>query len=312
MECKITLTYLRALDAGGKVLLLIRYWMNQEEIDEGDKAWFRWCMYDWFQAYLSKYDTLFCYFKTNKPLLDIIDKSLIDQFTFIDELDELSYKLIEESVKNLERNLLSKCLKLVDSDALTFLTLYNEDLIYRIEGRMDNSIMEWFSHSEESVIESLYNRMAFLLSVWMKLYNQFLSVYGDTLRELAAEEEQAQSPVEEVRQESEVWTVPEIPIELQSPDAKRILGWMIEGGLISENYGWKDSLKTKRKLSYLCWRMSQVLKLGKNDREGVQDISWRPFEVLFKTTGLGNNFNQLVRDRGGRVEGSYPDIDKYF
>lgn len=105
----------------------------------------------------------------------------------------------------------------------------------------------------------------------------------------------------------------QIPVELQSKDAQRILGWLVGGGFLTELYCPTDKLKTKRKLAYLCYNMSKALNLGKNNRGNNQkDISWQPFERLFNTTGLGNNFNQLMREHNYDIKGLYPDIDTFF
>lgn len=105
----------------------------------------------------------------------------------------------------------------------------------------------------------------------------------------------------------------EIPIELQSEKAQRILGWLVEGGFLTESYIPTDKLKPKRKLAYLCYKMSKALNLGKNNRgSGTKDNCWYPFEKLFNTTGLGNNFNQLQREYNYKINGLYPDIDAFF
>lgn len=108
-------------------------------------------------------------------------------------------------------------------------------------------------------------------------------------------------------------TLSQMPIELQSDDAQRLLSWLVEGGFLTESYLPTDKLKPKRKLAYLCYKMSKALNLGKNNRRNDErDISWQPFERLFNTTGLGNNFNQLMREYNYNVKGLYPDVDDIF
>ena len=76
----------------------------------------------------------------------------------------------------------------------------------------------------------------------------------------------------------------EIPVELQREDAQRILGWLVEGGFLMASYLPTDKLKPKRKLAYLCYKMSKTLDLGKNNRgNNRKDICWQPFEKLFNT-----------------------------
>lgn len=107
-----------------------------------------------------------------------------------------------------------------------------------------------------------------------------------------------------------------MPDVLKNPDAQRIFGWLIEDGLITESYGWKDGrIKTKRRLAYLCYKMSSALGLGKNLREigckNKNDVQWKPFEELFKVKNLRFNLKDL-RSKDGNINGVYPDIDKFF
>ena len=105
----------------------------------------------------------------------------------------------------------------------------------------------------------------------------------------------------------------EIPIGLQSKDAQRLLSWLVESKYLTESFLPTDKLNTKRKLAYLSYKMSKALNLGKNNRRSNdRDISWQPFEKLFNTTGLGNTFNQLMREYDYDVNGLYPDIDAFF
>lgn len=101
----------------------------------------------------------------------------------------------------------------------------------------------------------------------------------------------------------------------QREDVKRIFKWLIEDGIIPEDFhNWKNGkIKTKRKLSYLCYKFSETLDLGKSVRDGnKKDKCWQPFEILFQTKGLGNSFNQLQREYNYNLCNLYPDIDKYF
>lgn len=107
-----------------------------------------------------------------------------------------------------------------------------------------------------------------------------------------------------------------LPIELDTPDFKRLYSWSKEGGLFVDDYDWKNGeIKTKRRLAYWCYKMSKALELGKNQREKgsktEKDNRWKPFEELFELKNLRQNLKDLKK-KDEELRGVYPDIDKYF
>lgn len=148
--------------------------------------------------------------------------------------------------------------------------------------------------------EEWMNKRTKFIKLLRVLKGQFLSVYGDTLKRLYPDESETE------KREPEI---------LKNPDVKRMMGYLIKDGLLGENYEWqgKGRIGSKRKLAYLCYRLSDQFGLGKNvrikdDKETI-DISWQPFEELFQVKGLRFDFNGLKNGSGLK---SYPEIDKYF
>lgn len=96
----------------------------------------------------------------------------------------------------------------------------------------------------------------------------------------------------------------QMPIELETPEAKKYLDKAIKLGLMDCNYKW---LKGLQMLACFAREMSLRLHLGKGER-----ISWKPFEVLFSIDAgkLRLNYNDIQKTGQAPIE-SYL-IDKVF
>lgn len=98
-----------------------------------------------------------------------------------------------------------------------------------------------------------------------------------------------------------------IPNELTTEGAVKLLNGAIEGGLCDIDYKW---LKSKALLAYFADRASDYLGLCKGEYEGKPKTSWKPFETLFGISGLS------VAKRDFQNTGSPPigccDVDKLF
>lgn len=147
-----------------------------------------------------------------------------------------------------------------------------------------------------------------VVEMFMDKQIEFLNLYSEVEQQSNIQSQMEREQLSLTTDSNE----PQMPIELQSKDAQRLLNWLVEGEFLTESFLPTDKLKPKRKLAYLCYKMSKALKLGKNTRgeKNEYDICWYPFEKLFQTSKLGNNFNQLKLDKS--LKGLYPDIDKIF
>ena len=89
--------------------------------------------------------------------------------------------------------------------------------------------------------------------------------------------------------------VKQIPAELQTKEARLILGKAISLGLCDENYTWQ---KTNSLLAYFADCACEHLKLSKAEQDGKKKTYWKPFETLFGVSGLANYKNTYTNKTG--------------
>lgn len=223
------------------------------------------------------------------------------QFGF--SVNQLKRLLLADGLEHLEERIQIMGWEMTDTDYKCLLQLnqseadfYKERLDFYIK-ELGNELGQEYATRLYSTLEAITWNTACIIEMRAKL-----------LGYVAKSQKQQVSAIEtnEIQQH-------EIPVELQSEMALRLLRWLVESGFLTESYLPTDKLKPKRKLAYLCYKMSKALNLGKNNRgNNKKDISWQPFERLFNTTGLGNNYNQLLREQNYDIKGLYPDIDDFF
>ena len=101
-----------------------------------------------------------------------------------------------------------------------------------------------------------------------------------------------------------------LPEELNTPEARRLLQKAIKAGLCDKNYKWHD---TKALLAYLADSLSKELELGVKLYGNRIETSWQPFATLFGTSarelidakkGYENNKNQKPK--------GYKKVDQLF
>lgn len=74
-----------------------------------------------------------------------------------------------------------------------------------------------------------------------------------------------------------------LPSELNTDKAKKILQKAIQANLCDDSYTWKGSMQL---LAYFADKMSHYLELtNKMDKDGNIQTSWKPFETLFEYEG---------------------------
>lgn len=86
-----------------------------------------------------------------------------------------------------------------------------------------------------------------------------------------------------------------IPVELQTEEARELLGKAVKVGLCTEDYTWKKGMQLA---ACFAKEMSDRMNLGKGqNQEGVKRVSWKPFEVLFdfKSGSLRGHLNDIQK-----------------
>lgn len=99
-----------------------------------------------------------------------------------------------------------------------------------------------------------------------------------------------------------------IPPELQTKAAQQILNKAISKGLCDNKYHW---LKTQSLLAYFADFASKKLVLSKAEQDGKKKTSWKPFEILFRTSGLSNCKN-TYKNKTGRLPIDHEIVESIF
>ncbi len=105
-------------------------------------------------------------------------------------------------------------------------------------------------------------------------------------------------------------STPQLPKELDTPEANRIFAKAVEVGLMEQQgngYKWH---KTKNLLAYFADKMSEHFNLGKGEYDGKRKIAWKPFETIFNTNGLSGAKRDYQRD--GKLPSESKIVDNLF
>ena len=102
--------------------------------------------------------------------------------------------------------------------------------------------------------------------------------------------------------------VKQIPAELQTEEARLILGKAISLGLCDENYTWQ---KTNTLLAYFSDCACEHLNLSKAEQDGKKKTFWKPFETLFGVSGLANYKNTYI-NKTGKLPTDHEIVESIF
>lgn len=102
--------------------------------------------------------------------------------------------------------------------------------------------------------------------------------------------------------------VKQIPAELQTKEARLILGKAISLGLCDENYTWQ---KTNSLLAYFADCACEHLKLSKAEQDGKKKTYWKPFETLFGVSGLAN-YKNTYTNKTGKLPSDHEIVESIF
>ncbi|MFR9659924.1 MAG: hypothetical protein SNG04_05880 [Rikenellaceae bacterium] len=103
-------------------------------------------------------------------------------------------------------------------------------------------------------------------------------------------------------------SLPTIPDELNTPEAKEVFDEAIKDGLIEVENGVYKWTKTNAALSQFAARMSLYLELSHIPKKGGDpQISWRLFETLFNIDNLAGAYNSTKK-----TSKDYSYLDRYF
>lgn len=102
--------------------------------------------------------------------------------------------------------------------------------------------------------------------------------------------------------------VKQIPAELQTEEARLILGKAISLGLCDENYTWQ---KTNSLLAYFADCACEHLKLSKAEQDGKKKTYWKPFETLFGVSGLAN-YKNTYTNKTGKLPTDHETVESIF
>ena len=102
--------------------------------------------------------------------------------------------------------------------------------------------------------------------------------------------------------------VKQIPAELQTEEARLILGKAISLGLCDENYTWQ---KTNTLLAYFSDCACEHLNLSKAEQDGKKKTYWKPFETLFGVSGLAN-YKNTYTNKTGKLPTDHETVESIF
>lgn len=99
-----------------------------------------------------------------------------------------------------------------------------------------------------------------------------------------------------------------VPVELDTEEGRKLLRALIEAGLCDEQYHWKN---TKALLAYLAEVATEKLRLNTAVQDGQTKTAFKPFETLFRVSGLSSSKNTYKNKTGSLPKGS-ETIDNLF
>lgn len=101
-----------------------------------------------------------------------------------------------------------------------------------------------------------------------------------------------------------------IPVELDTPEARKIFEKAIDAGFIENSKTGYKWIGKKNLLAYFADRMNEKLHLGKGMYDDKQKRAWKPFEKLFGITGLAGAEKDYQRT--GVLPTGYEIVDLIF
>lgn len=102
--------------------------------------------------------------------------------------------------------------------------------------------------------------------------------------------------------------VKQIPVELQTEEARLILDKAISLGLCDNEYHWQ---KTNSLLAYFSDCACEHLNLSKAEQDGRKKTYWKPFETLFGVSGLAN-YKNTYTNKTGKLPSDHEIVESVF
>lgn len=186
--------------------------------------------------------------------------------------------------------------------------LSGEDVLFRSLLRLFKRL-QYYPADFQFVDKKLYDEkiivdMVFYLGVHIIGNYESIDVIFDSIEERRALLLQSSQNVKQKEKGQNSFTFPK---ELDSDEAKVILQKAIIAGLCDNTYKW---LKSKALLAYFADKVSEYMNLGKGEYDGKAKISWKPFEILFRISGLSGAKRDYQKT--GTMPAGYNVVNKLF
>lgn len=179
-----------------------------------------------------------------------------------------------------------------------------ETLVSKVLGKMEKSQETVERHDLLRIAKAFVN--ASILQQlkteqdWIPYY-KYLDIKNGLPLELGTKEDTMTSP--DLSENGMV-----IPVELDTEKGRKMLKSLIEAGLCDERYHWKN---TKALLAYLAEIATERLRLNTAVQDGQTKTAFKPFEMLFRVSGLSSAKNTYKNKTGSLPKGA-ETIDGLF